>query len=111
MKNTQFSKRYKLKITSFNLDAIKLLEDKLKDFSGTKIVKLPKKRKRFTFIRSPHVNSKSKEHFSLFTYKRLVYFFSRNNSLSSLLNNLSNDLSIVIKNTLKNIYSGNGVVW
>ena len=97
MKNTQFSKRYKLKITSFNLDAIKLLEDKLKDFSGTKIVKLPKKRKRFTFIRSPHVNSKSKEHFSLFTYKRLVYIFlEETTQLSSLLNNLSNDLTIVI---------------
>jgi ribosomal protein S10 len=96
MKNTQFSKRYKLKITSFNLDAIKLLEDKLKDFSGTKIVKLPKK-KRFTFIPSPHGNSKSKEHFSLFTYKRLVYIFlEETTQLSSLLNNLSNDLTIVI---------------
>ena len=98
MKNTQFSKRYKLKITSFNLDAIKLLEDKLKDFSGTKIVKLPKKRKRFTFNRSPHVNSKAKEHFTIFTYKRLVYLsFQEFTHLSELLSSLSNDLSIVIK--------------
>ena len=58
----------------------------------------PKKKKRFTFNRSPHVNSKAKEHFTIFTYKRLVYLsFQEFTHLSELLSSLSNDLSIVIK--------------
>jgi ribosomal protein S10 len=98
MINNTFLKRYKLKITSFNLEAIKLLEVELKKISTTKIIKLPKKKKRFTFNRSPHVNSKAKEHFTIFTYKRLVYLsFQEFTHLSELLSSLSNDLSIVIK--------------
>ena len=69
MLKNNFLKRYKLKITSFNLEAIKLLEVELKKFSTTKIIKRPKKKKRFTFNRSTHVNSKAKEHFTIFTYK------------------------------------------
>jgi ribosomal protein S10 len=98
MGNKSFLKKYKLKVTSFNLDAIKILEYKLKDFSEIKIIKLPRARKRFTFIRSPHVNSKSKEHFSIFTFKRLVYMVLEDtNQLSNFLSNLPNDLSIVVK--------------
>ena len=49
MINNTFLKRYKLKITSFNLEAIKLLEVELKKFSTTKIIKLPKKKETFHF--------------------------------------------------------------
>jgi len=98
MLKNNFLKRYKLKITSFNLEAIKLLEVELKKFSTTKIIKLPKKKKRFTFNRSTHVNSKAKDHFTIFTYKRLVYLSLQEfTQLSKLLTSLSNDLSIVIK--------------
>jgi len=37
---------------------------------------LPTQKERFTVLRSPHVNKKSREQFQLCTYKRLVDIFS-----------------------------------
>jgi small subunit ribosomal protein S10 len=36
-------------------------------------VPLPNRIKRFTVIRSPHVNKNSQEHFEMRTHKRLIY--------------------------------------
>lgn len=43
--------------------------------TGTKVtgpIPLPTKKERFTVMRSPHVNKKSREKFQLSTYKRLI---------------------------------------
>jgi small subunit ribosomal protein S10 len=37
---------------------------------------LPTEREKFTVLRSPHVNKKSREQFQLCTYKRLVGIYS-----------------------------------
>jgi small subunit ribosomal protein S10 len=39
-------------------------------------IPLPTKTEKFTVLRSPHVNKKSREQFQLCTYKRLVDIFS-----------------------------------
>ncbi len=39
-------------------------------------IPLPTERERFTVLRSPHVNKKSREQFQLCTYKRLVDIYS-----------------------------------
>ena len=39
-------------------------------------IPLPTKTEKFTVLRSPHVNKKSREQFQLCTYKRLVDVFS-----------------------------------
>ena len=39
-------------------------------------IPLPTKTEKFTVLRSPHVNKKSREQFQLCTYKRLVNIFS-----------------------------------
>ena len=38
-----------------------------------KMVKLPVKTKRFTVLRSPHVNKTAREQFELFTYKWVIF--------------------------------------
>lgn len=69
---------------------LKSYDHNLVDKSAEKIVKavkatgaivsgpipLPTEKERFTVLRSPHVNKKSREQFQLCTYKRLVDIFS-----------------------------------
>jgi len=37
-------------------------------------IMLPKKRKKFTVLRSPHVHKKAQEQFEFLTYKNMLYF-------------------------------------
>ncbi|HAB90474.1 MAG TPA: 30S ribosomal protein S10 [Bacteroidetes bacterium] len=76
------TQRIRIKLKSYDYNLV--------DKSSEKIVKtvrstgavvsgpipLPTKRKIFTVLRSPHVNSKSKEQFQLDTYKRLLDIYS-----------------------------------
>lgn len=69
---------------------LKSYDHNLVDKSAEKIVKavkatgaivsgpipLPTEKEKFTVLRSPHVNKKSREQFQLCTYKRLVDIFS-----------------------------------
>ncbi len=69
---------------------LKSYDHTLVDNSAEKIVKavkatgaivsgpipLPTEKERYTVLRSPHVNKKSREQFQLCTYKRLVDIFS-----------------------------------
>ena len=69
---------------------LKSYDHNLVDKSAEKIVKavkatgaivrgpipLPTQKEKFTVLRSPHVNKKSREQFQLCTYKRLVDIFS-----------------------------------
>lgn len=45
---------------------------KNKKFSKIKSFNLPKKRKKLVVLKSPHVNSKAKEHFEMVVYSRLI---------------------------------------
>lgn len=47
-------------------------------FFKIKITKLPIKSKKFTVLRSPHVNKKSKEQFESNTYKTLINISTKN---------------------------------
>jgi ribosomal protein S10 len=90
-------RKYKIAISSHNLISIKKLELCLNAIGGgNKKVNLPKKKKIFTLLKSPHVNSKAKEHFKLETYRRLFYLKVSLPSLRQFLESLPNDLYIKI---------------
>ena len=79
---TTMNQKIRIKLRSFDHNLV--------DKSAEKIVKavkatgaivsgpipLPTKTEKFTVLRSPHVNKKSREQFQLCTYKRLVDIFS-----------------------------------
>jgi ribosomal protein S10 len=90
-------RKYKIAVSSHNLDSLKKIDHCLKKVNcENKKIFLPKKKKIFTLLRSPHVNSKSKEHFKLETYRRLFYLKISLSSLKYFLENLPNDLHIKI---------------
>lgn len=65
-----------------------------------KIVSLPTKKKRFTLLRSPHVNKKSKEHFLIENCSFLISFKISKNSLSLIdliLKNVPSEIKIKVK--------------
>ncbi|MBX2846653.1 MAG: 30S ribosomal protein S10 [Saprospiraceae bacterium] len=76
------TQRIRIKLRSFDHNLV--------DKSSEKIVKtvrstgavvsgpipLPTEKKKFTVLRSPHVNKKSREQFQLSTYKRLLDIYS-----------------------------------
>lgn len=70
---------YKLKIShhnrsylnSFTLKFIELLK---KCGITVKVISLPKKEKKLTVLRSPHVSKKSREQFTHITYSQLLVF-------------------------------------
>ena len=78
----KMNQKIRIKLRSFDHNLV--------DKSAEKIVKavkatgavvsgpipLPTKTEKFTVLRSPHVNKKSREQFQLCTYKRLVDIFS-----------------------------------
>ena len=90
-------RKYKILISSHNLGSIKKIENCLKAIDcESKKVFLPKRKKVFAVLRSPHVNSKSKEHFQLEKYRRLFYLKISLLSLRQFLESLPNDLHIKI---------------
>ena len=90
-------RKYKIAINSHNLDSIKKIEECLKTIDcESKKISLPKKKKLFTVLKSPHVNSKAKEHFQLKRYRRLFYLKISIASLKQFLETLPNDLHIKI---------------
>lgn len=121
---------YRIKFTSHNLESIKEIDNYLKksDIKNKTLVSLPKKKKIFTLIKSPHVNNKSKEHFKIEKYKRLVCLTTSSHEVKTMLKKLPNDLFIkvcvtewslhffkdLVANFLKLIsrfsFSGNGAV-
>ena len=60
-------------------------------------VMLPKKIKRFTLIRSPHVNKKSKEHFQIVKHRRLYIVCFTKDQLHMFLEKVPNDVEVSIK--------------
>jgi ribosomal protein S10 len=60
----------------------------------TKLVFLPKTIKRLTFLKSPHVFKKAKEHFEIRKYKVLIICNSSMNKLKTFLLNRPNTVRI-----------------
>ena len=89
---------YQLKIsTSKSVNFIfvkKLILSFSPDF---KVIFLPRKQKKFVFIRSPHVNCKSKEHFKIVKHQRLYVVKASMESLIFFLSKAPNDLTILVK--------------
>jgi ribosomal protein S10 len=90
---------YKLKVSKPNLQSLFIFEKLIKTFTPTlKIIFLPKKKKRFVLLKSPHVNKKSKEHFQFLRYQRLYYINEFNLSIfKDCLLKSPNDLNIIFK--------------
>lgn len=96
------SNTYHLKISTSNLSTLCFVKTIILSFFPTfKVIFLPRKQKKFVFIRSPHVNSKSKEHFQITKYQRLYIVNSSSESLNAFLSKIPNDLNIVIKKIKK----------
>jgi ribosomal protein S10 len=89
-------KHYQLKITTNDINNFTFVEKLIKQ--PFKKIYLPKQIKQFVFIKSPHVNSSSKEHFKLSKYCRLYYAHFSTSSLGFFLTNLPNNLQVRIKN-------------
>lgn len=87
---------YQIKVTTNETENFIFFE-KLID-KPFKTIFLPKKIKHFAFIKSPHVNSASKEHFKFCKYHRLYYTQFSVPSLKLFLINLPNNFQIRIKN-------------
>lgn len=74
-------KKYQLKIESVSQKSLKLYKIYLQTLFKLKkieafFVNLPIYKKKFTFLKSPHVNKKAKEHFSLYKYKLICIFYN-----------------------------------
>ena len=86
---------YQLKISTNNVEDFSFIEKRFP--TKVKIVVLPRKRKKFVFIRSPHVIKKSKEHFQILDYRRVYYSFFSLNSLKEFLSNIPNSAQVCVK--------------
>jgi ribosomal protein S10 len=89
----------KIILRASSKESFKLTLEKIKPLlpKNSSTIFLPKKRKTFSVLRSPHVNSKAKDSFNLFYYKVvfLIPIFSKD--LISSLTTLSRDVSITLK--------------
>ena len=94
---------YKLKLVCFDSSIIKEVDLYLKGIKAS-FFALPKKSKKITILKSPHVNKKSKEHFSLTQYRRLCYI-EKKKSLREIILRLPFGIAFRID------YSGNGAAW
>jgi ribosomal protein S10 len=91
---------YKLKISTSNILSLKTFNHFFLNSKYSylfKKVMLPKNLKRFVILKSPHVNSKSKEHFQFVCHQRLYYTSMSLGGLKDLLSYAPNDLNIIIK--------------
>lgn len=82
-------KKYQIKIESVDKQSLKLYKNYLQLLLKLKQIKhtffsLPLYKKKFTFLKSPHVNKKSKEHFFLFKYKLICIFYGASNNYKNI---------------------------
>ena len=94
---------FRVKIVSFDLQTIKKVDTYLSQ-ARVKSLSLPKKTKKIVVLKSPHVNKKAKEHFSLTQYRRLCYLLEKE-TVKELI------LKLPFSVALRVDYSGNGAAW
>jgi len=111
---------FRLKISTNNKASLLFFEALLFSYFPIKryfkiiSVTLPKKTKKFTLLKSPHVNKKAKEHFQIVTNKRMFFLISNFSTnrlkkdfrlreilehkiLKSFLHKVPNDIVVVLK--------------
>ena len=72
--------RFRLKLWSYDLQDIELACDKIKTVDVGVLkgpIRLPKEKRRWCLLKSPHVNKKSREHFEATVYNRTIEVFIR----------------------------------
>jgi small subunit ribosomal protein S10 len=80
-----------IKLKSFNyiiLDNISkacLNEAKKANFQKANLIRLPKKLKKFSLIKSPHVHKKSREQFEILNYNRVLYLEGPEKTLENII--------------------------
>ena len=73
-----YTAQFRLKLWSYNLEALKQACEKIKKIeiiqpgSMKGPIPLPKRKRRWCLLKSPHVNKKSREHFEATTYSRII---------------------------------------
>jgi small subunit ribosomal protein S10 len=83
--------KFRILLRSFKNDLINESSEQLKatlsntDCKVSGVVALPTKIKRFCVLRSPHVDKKSREHFEIRLYKRLIDINTESPSILDLL--------------------------
>jgi len=89
----------KIILRASSKESFKLTLEKIKPLlpKNSSTIFLPKKRKTFSVLRSPHVNSKAKDSFNLFYYKVVFLIPTFSKDLISSLTTLSRDVSITLK--------------
>lgn len=98
--NINTRKKFRIILSSPNLDSLQtslVIFKKLVKSPNFSVIALPLKTKKFVFLRSPHVNNKSKEHFKLATHRRLFLFEVSFNVLFFVLKSLPNDVCCCVK--------------
>lgn len=75
-------KTYDFKLLYYFLQSLKVLALKIFGSKNISIITLPKKMKRLTVLRSPHIYKKSQEHFTLQTNKLVIFCFFTNENLA-----------------------------
>jgi hypothetical protein len=90
---------YYLKISTSNLLNLVAIDKLLVLFAigSIKKINLPRRKKRFVFIKSPHVNNSSKEHFQIIKYQRLFFVNFSSCSLKLFLSKLPNSINIKLR--------------
>jgi ribosomal protein S10 len=101
--------KYVISVYSQNLLSLTKFCTKIKKIIGPiayfKSIRLPKKIQKFTVLRSPHVNKKSREQFETRLYKRVfILTSSRSSIIRTLLKKIQNKLptNIIMKLTFVN---------
>jgi small subunit ribosomal protein S10 len=89
-----------IKFFIYDKIALKALETLISKKKSTTLfiiskVNLPTSKKIFTLLKSPHVNKKAKEHFVLFTYKRLL-MLNVNSQILEFLKKIPNNIAYKI---------------
>ncbi len=88
---------YQLKISTSNTSNFSTIKDLFSSLNlKVKTISLPKKKKRFVLIKSPHVNKKSKEHFQIIRYRRLYHVDLSKKCLKDFLLKIPNDVEVLV---------------
>ncbi len=87
--NHNKQERIRIKLKSFNsklLDkACETIKEKIIDKEATILgpIRLPNKKRIYCVLRSPHVNKKSREHFEIRMYKRIIDIYPNEKTTAS----------------------------
>jgi len=78
---------FRIKLWSYNLEALKQACSKIEQISINEPgyikgpIPLPKRKRRWCLLKSPHVNKKSREHFEATTYSRIIDIYLEINKI------------------------------